>query len=1523
MRKIRTLLALCLILMGVTSAMAADGSTFKDFSIDLTKESPTIPEGVEQVSYPQNGVQYNGAQHGWCWFAVKFAVDGPVKITLGGCKYINEGYEGFVTDGDGNKLGDIKNKTANCYDQDGSSASFEYNGEAKTLIVYCGQYCPYLEVKKAEASAPVAGFQNFTIDLTKNPIGDLPTGVTQVSYPKNGLQYNGAQHGWCWFAAKFAVDGPVKITVGGCQYINDGYEGYVTDGDGNKLGDLKNKTEGCYDPNQPDANLATFEYKGGANTLVVYCGQYCPILKVEKMEANVAEKTIFKTNFKDWDAAKASDTETTIKKTTSDDQELTFSLLRTLVDPAGTDNKFSAECITEGYLRCEKSKDGDALPYIKTSTLASVTSVKFVHAATGGNRGWGLKVKGDGDDDWVIVSKDFADQKGTEVTVDVNRTNVQLWFYNLTPAQYAFLTSLEIKGKVEVEPRTFENFTVDFRTDPYTVVAPKTGLPNGVTYDGGTFHDAQHGYSNVKMTVPVDGPVKFTIGNSAYTDQATVSIDGGDPIAIETLGATDNRFGEYTKNAVYTYNEEKAATLTFNLGKYCPYIIAEACDFIPSAVVSYFNTDGKLIGEETVAGNSELKYKYSAADVTVPEGQAFRGWFDGKSASAKKVKEGVALTEDIKLYAKATPIEVAKLGANYNYALNDAAFYPEDHELFNTTGAFHDTQHGFEFKANQNFSVDVAGNAVLVLTTCKYPDKQEIPCELTVKDAAGNTIGETIVLPIAGASDGTTVSYSYNGPATTLTATFSNTAYIHNVSVYNVKDVPTKNENGYYEIASGDASGFILALQSAKDGDKIFLPNGTYDFGETVLTTIAVNNLSIIGESMDKTIIRNAPDKSKESINATATLVNTSKNLYMQDLTIQNDLDYYAIGGTGRAVAFQDKGANTILKNVKMLSHQDTYYSNNTNNTYFEDCEVHGCVDYLCGDGNVIYNRCKFVNESRTKGKKSGSDILCAPETTDACKWGYTFLDCSVSSNCEDFTLARAWSNVPKAQFIRTKILDNALAAERFCKTGINVVPERFGEFATTNSVGNISTPASNKIEFIGKSGNKELETVLSADEAAQYTVANIFGEWAPDKIAAQVTDKDKGSVFLVNGKITTVRPLEGKYRIANARGGFGPVIDLTEIYQIDGKDVTAQYIKNADLAQEYEDWTMNNFMKVIDENGKRVLDESGKEVYFGKQTNSGSATEAYAGWSECAVTDYSMTQKIKLPAGKYKLVGQAFYRQELVYNSNPTKSLAFLKAGDQKVALKTLGSVTAKNYANDKNEAAGVLSSGMYDNEVSFEITGNGEIEIGIIGTFDTKQSWVAVGGFKLYDMGQKADIIDMTSKITNNSFENGLENWTVEGDWAEQNGNNEKVKVGTRYAEKWQNAGALPAGKLSQTIEGLENGKYILKASAIATAEGTQLFANDQTVAAPTEASIISVEVEVTDHKLTIGFERTAENQANWVAVDNFQLFYVQNEPATAIETVTIATTKDAPKKFFKNGKIVIIKNGKAYNVAGVELK
>ena len=47
------------------------------------------------------------------------------------------------------------------------------------------------------------------------------------------------------------------------------------------------------------------------------------------------------------------------------------------------------------------------------------------------------------------------------------------------------------------------------------------------------------------------------------------------------------------------------------------------------------------------------------------------------------------------------------------------------------------------------------------------------------------------------------------------------------------------------------------------------------------------------------------------------------------------------------------------------------------------------------------------------------------------------------------------------------------------------------------------------------------------------------------------------------------------------------------------------------------------------------------------------------------------------------------------------------------------------------------------------------------------------------------------------------------------------------------------------------------------------------------------------------------------------------VDTNVTTAIEAATFSTTKNAPKKFFKDNKIVIVKNGKTYNVAGQEVK
>ena len=74
-----------------------------------------------------------------------------------------------------------------------------------------------------------------------------------------------------------------------------------------------------------------------------------------------------------------------------------------------------------------------AEPSAITSSLASITKITLHQAATGGNRGIKVSVKGDGDEDWVVLhNKSIAIQTGEDLTIEVNRTNCQIKLENFT-----------------------------------------------------------------------------------------------------------------------------------------------------------------------------------------------------------------------------------------------------------------------------------------------------------------------------------------------------------------------------------------------------------------------------------------------------------------------------------------------------------------------------------------------------------------------------------------------------------------------------------------------------------------------------------------------------------------------------------------------------------------------------------------------------------------------------------------------------------------------------------------------------------------------------------------------------------------------------------------------------------------------------------------------------------------------------------------------------------------------------------
>lgn len=926
--------------------------------------------------------------------------------------------------------------------------------------------------------------------------------------------------------------------------------------------------------------VVTISYAGDANGVLVLSrdGSECDTANPAKSgsateytlsytepsgDPEQVETTLIKTSFADWTESVISDNamEVTSKTLTTKKtkEEITFSLTGCSVYP-NAGGKVSA--MSDGYL-CAMKQNGTNNATIETSVFASVTTVSYFHQATGNSRGWGLQAKGDGDDDWVTVYSTVTDSKGAKVVATVNKTNVQLRWYNLSSGNYAALSNLEVKGMYIPAVRTFKDFEIDLSVNP---VAP---LPEGVTQvsypqNGVNFHGSQHGWQWYAIRFAVDGPVKISLGGCQFANTiASVEDKDGNVLgSIDTKSAGCPQ-GNGMPYATWTYNVEEANTLTVYCGEYCPAIKVEKCEFVEDVEIEYYDQNKVKLGSTTVAPDAPLAFAYGESDLTIAEGQAFRGWYLG---TGKRVEANTLPGESLKLYAKVTAIETVAVGTILRYDFTDQNFHVDEHECLTLSGSnkWNDKQHGWAFNAGSSLTVPVAGKALVDLGgLCQYSKSDAV---ITVTTKNGGT--EVASFPAYNASCGNR-SFFYNGEADELVFTFSNTSYVSKLDVYNVEQELVKDETtGYYMVSSGDAASLVLALIQLQDGEKIFLPNGTYDLGEAILTTISASNVSIIGQSMEGVIIKNWVPAENESIDKTATIRITGSNVYLQDLTLQNTLDYY-LKNNGRAVALWDKGTHTICKNVRLLSYQDTYYSNQPGMvSYFEGGSIHGTVDFLCGEGTVYFKEVELYCEKRNSSG-GGSDCITANSAKiESGDKGYILESCTIKSECPVVSLGRAWSNQSTTVFLNT-ILDYSAGnftfedekIKRWTLSGINVNPTICGEYNTKTTDGTVVSPASNVVTFT-KNGNLELETILTDEQAAEYDYTTILGSWNPAAEAAQealqytieggnmIWDETEATVFLketsTGVEIVTSLPMvveEGvTYRAANARGGFGSV---------------------------------------------------------------------------------------------------------------------------------------------------------------------------------------------------------------------------------------------------------------------------------------------------------------------------------------------------------------------------------------------
>lgn len=277
-------------------------------------------------------------------------------------------------------------------------------------------------------------------------------------------------------------------------------------------------------------------------------------------------------------------------------------------------------------------------------------------------------------------------------------------------------------------------------------------------------------------------------------------------------------------------------------------------------------------------------------------------------------------------------------------------------------------------------------------------------------------------------------------------------------------------------------SAFAAAPSNSSTRFFIYVKNGEYE--EIVTLPKDKNKVSLIGQSRDGVIIKGLQNGIKSPV------VNIAgADFYAENLTIQNTQGM----NDGVGVAITTEGERGVYKNVRMLAFQDTQVTGGSQ--YLENCEIHGTVDFICGGGDCFYESCLLYLENRS------GNVIVAGSQSQSELYGYVFNNCTIDgteNNDGQYSLGRPWQNYPRAVFLNT-----VMKVEPQTKGWTNMgalAPALYAEYNSVREDGSIIN-LSNRTNVFTRGDETfvgDYNPVLTAEEAQNYTLNKVFGEWQP-----------------------------------------------------------------------------------------------------------------------------------------------------------------------------------------------------------------------------------------------------------------------------------------------------------------------------------------------------------------------------------------------------------------------------------------
>lgn len=274
-------------------------------------------------------------------------------------------------------------------------------------------------------------------------------------------------------------------------------------------------------------------------------------------------------------------------------------------------------------------------------------------------------------------------------------------------------------------------------------------------------------------------------------------------------------------------------------------------------------------------------------------------------------------------------------------------------------------------------------------------------------------------------------------------------------------------------VVSRDGTGNFRTLQEAIESARafmdytvtIYVKNGVYK--EKVIVPSWVENIDIIGEDRDKTIITydDHANINKMGTFRTYTVKVEGSDITFKNLTIENNA-----AQLGQAVALHTEGDRLKFINCRILGNQDTIYTGaKFTRLYFKDCYIDGTTDFIFGPSTALFEDCIIHSKLNS--------YVTAASTPKEAKYGYVFKHCKLTAEpgVDKVYLGRPWRPYAYTLFIECELGKHiVLAGWHNWGKQSNEETARYMEYKNTGEGAN----ASERVAWSKQLTKKEAEAV-------------------------------------------------------------------------------------------------------------------------------------------------------------------------------------------------------------------------------------------------------------------------------------------------------------------------------------------------------------------------------------------------------------------------------------------------------------